>query len=186
MIKATKPQIMRELKAMRTVRLKEKEEQNRQLINEYKIACISKHYDSIDSLITKLAPIVKEVKEFVNTLANDSDINLSTYYIERDLISTFTSRENVENFILDKGYWYRGSTQRYADVLSKSYKNLEREWDNLIINCSSMSAKDLRQFIEDNKIELPCTKEESKDEPKALAVMNVDLDLLFGGNRNDK
>lgn len=184
MIKATKPEIMRDLRNMKAKQLAEVKEANKVKLNEYKNEIVAKYDQAIDPLVEKLKPIFEEVNKLKLSLVEDSDINMSNY-CSSDFISSFTCKEKVVQHIKDRASWYRGSVEVYEDKLAKKHTELENEWDNLLINCSTMTAKNLRQYIEDNKIELPCMTEVTKEET-ALSVVNVNLDLLFGGNRNDK
>lgn len=182
MTKATKPQIMRDLRQMRTSQLEAKKDENSTKLSEFKESLIAKYKPTIDKIIEVIKPVYIQVDELTQSLVNDADINMRDY-CHSDLINKFTSYDRVVDHIKDRASWYKGQAQVYSDKLHKEYRELEREWDNLLINCSTMTAKDLRQFIEENKIDLPCMKEDA-EEVKTLAVMNVNLDLLFGGNKD--
>ena len=184
MKKATKPEIMRDLRAMRTSQLEAKKDDNEAKVNELKDSLVAKHRQAIKDMVELMKPVYAKVDSLKNTLISDPDINMRNY-VNSDFITWFTSVERVEQFIKDRANWYRGSVQVLKDKLSKETKELEREWDNLLINASTMTAKDLRQFIVDNKIDLPCMREQ-QEAVTSVAVINVNLDLLFGANRDAK
>lgn len=184
MKQATKQQIIRDLKAMRTSQLEAKKDDNKIKVNELKDSLVAKHRQAIKDMVELMNPIYAKVDSLKNTLISDPDINMRNY-VNSDFITCFTSVERVEQFIKDRANWYRGSVQVLKDKLSKETKELEREWDNLLINASTMTTKDLRQFIVDNKIDLPCMREQ-QEEVTSVAVINVNLDLLFGANRDAK
>lgn len=183
MKKVTKPQIMRDLRDMKATQIQAKKEANEKTVLEYKREIVSKYQQPIKGLITKLEPIFAEIENFQNELRINPDISMRIFY-KGDFINSFTSEESVYKYICNNATWFRGGVQVLKDKLYNEVVSLEREWDTLLINCSTMTVKDLRQFLDDNNIELPCMKAESQE--KAIAVVNVDLDLLFGGNRNAK
>lgn len=182
-MKVTKSQIMKDLRTMRVAQLEAKKHSNEKKVAEYKAEILYKYVDTIRGLVTKLEPIFEELQAFQEELDNNKDINLMKRY-ESDFISQFTSEARVMRYISDYACWYKGSVQVLKDKLEKEVDVLETEWENLLINCSTLTLKQLKQFLEDNKIDLPCMSEEHEE--TAVAVMNVNLDLLFGGERNAK
>lgn len=182
-MKVTKSQIMKDLRTMRVAQLEAKQQSNNEKVAEYKAEIINKYTDTIRGLITKLEPIYTELKAFQDELSKDKDINLMERY-NNDFINQFTTEKRAKEYISDYAYWYRGSVQVLKNKLDKEVEVLETEWENLLINCSTLTLKQLKQFLEDNKIYLPCMSEEHEE--TAVAVMNVNLDLLFGGERNAK
>lgn len=182
MKQATKPQIMKDLRAMKANSLHNKRNEIKDKVRMYKLEVISEYDQEIKPLVEKASPIIKEIAELRQKMMADDNINLGNHY-HYNFYSTFKSEDEVKEFIVDYSYWQRGKVQVFANKLNKELKELETEWDNLLINCSTMTIGKLRKYIEDNKISVPCMQE-TKEEPTALQVTNVNLALLFGGENS--
>lgn len=183
MKKATKPQIMRDLRAMRDKKLEAKKMNNKKKVEELRKSLIVKHRPEIESLVKELNPIMVKVNKLAQTLQNDANINMN-HYEYSSFLGSFTSVDRVERLISDRAGWYKGESQVLEDKLRKELNVLAKEWDNLLLNCSLMTAQQLREYLVENKIELPCMNE--KEEVKTLTVRDVNLTLLFGGNKDNE
>ncbi len=183
MNKATKPQIMRDLRIMKECQLDAKREEHRKQVFELKKSLVAKHRQAIESTVKEAKPLIEKVEKLAIAFHDDTNIGMR-YYGDSSFMSTFTSVERVERYVMERAMWYQGEVNVLETKLGKELLTIEQEWDNLLINCSTMTAQVLRNYLIENKIEVPCMQKAK--EVKTLTVKDINLDLLFGGNRDDK
>lgn len=177
-VKVTKSQIMKDLRQMREDQLNEIKNENANKVGAYKRELIAKHKDAINKFIEKNKETHIEYNNLRQLLGNDPNIQMYTYS-SSNLLGTGTCYENVESYVLNNSSWYKGSVQVFEDKLYEEKKKVDNEWHKLLVYLKSLPLKEIRKYLEDNNLELPCMKEE-QEEVKALAVTNINLSLIFG------
>ena len=177
-VKVTKSRIMKDLRQMSEDKLREIENENARKVKEYKCSLIAKHKDAIDKFIEKNKEAHKEYNNLRQLLGNDPDIQMYCYS-SSNLLATGTCYENVESYVFNNSSWYKGSVQVFEDKLFEERKKVRDEWHKLLIYLNSLTLKEIRKYLEDNKLELPCMKEE-EEQVTSLAVVDINLSLLFG------
>lgn len=183
MNKATKSQIMRDLRTMKECQLEAKREEHKKQVFEFKKSLVAKHRQAVESIVKEVKPLIEKVEKLAIAFHDDINIGMR-YYGDSSFMGAFTSVERVERYVRERASWYQGEVSILESKLRKELLTIEQEWDNLLINCSTMTAPVLRNYLIENKIDVPCMKEAK--EVKILTVKDVNLDLLFGGNRDDK
>ena len=177
-VKITKSRIMKDLRQMREDQLTEISKENANKVEAYKRELIAKHKDAIDKFIEKNKESHIEYNNLRQLLGNDPNIQMYTYS-SSNLLGTGTCYENVESYVLHNSSWYKGSVQVFEDKLYEEKKKVSYEWNKLLVYLNSLTLKEIRKYVEDNNLELPCMKEEQED-IQALAVVDINLSLLFG------
>ena len=179
MTKVNKTTIIRELKKLKEEQIQAKWESNRTKQKQFKEGLIDKYSDRLESLSSKLSPILNEYLELVRDLSKDSDIGLYTYYSNNSLLGNLGTVNEAKRYIMDNASFYRGSYSVYENQLREDVFELEQEWDKLLVYAKSLKVKDLRKFLEDNNIELECIKNEGKVVETALVVQDINFNKLW-------
>ena len=117
MTKVNKPTIIRELKKLKEEQIQAKWESNRTKQKQFKEGLIDKYSDRLESLSSKLSPILNEYLELVRDLSKDSDIGLYTYYSNNSLLGNLGTVNEAKRYIMDNASFYRGSYSVYENQL---------------------------------------------------------------------
>lgn len=177
-IKITKSRIMADLRQMKKDKVTELSLENETKVREYKCSLISNHKEAINKFVEKNKELQVEYNNLIIALGNDPDIQMYTYS-SSSLVHVGDSYKNVESYVINNSYWYRGKVRVFENELYKKETQLENEWDKLITYLSTLTLKDIKKYLEDNNLELPCMKE-AEEEETSIAVVNINLGLLFG------
>lgn len=183
MAKVNKATIIKELKQLKTMELDEKRRTNSKLRKEYKFNLMNKYEDKIKALGEKLDPILDEYMDLILELKNDKDIKANFYSHSHILLFNLGSVDRAKKCIYDNSNFNHGSFSVYSHKLFEEECEMAKEWDKLILYCKSLPVKELRKYLEDNKIELECIKNENKVTETALVVQDINFNKLWG-NKN--